>query len=114
MTPSCQYSIGTQRSIVDKILGKKGHYFLVVKDNQPAFKAAVEDAFLFIRPLDCASQMDGGHGRIETRDCRIMPADAIEDEYVLSRWSGLNHCRDSLYRGLWRPYFRHEKILHQR
>lgn len=82
-------AIGTQRGIMDKILEKNGHYFLGVKDNQPALKAAIEDVFLFSKPSDCASQMDGGHGRIETRDFRILPADAIEDEDVLSRWSGM-------------------------
>lgn len=40
-------AIGTQRSIVDKIIERKGHYFLGVKDNQSALKVAVEDAFLF-------------------------------------------------------------------
>ena len=82
-------AIGTQRSIVDKIIEKKGHYFLGVKDNQPALKEAVEDAFLFHKPSDDASQMECDHGRIETRDCRILPAGAIEDEEVLSRWNGL-------------------------
>lgn len=82
-------AIGTQRSIVDKIIEKKGHYFLGVKDNQPALKEAVEDAFLFHKPSDDASQMECGHGRIETRDCRILPAGAIEDEEVLARWNGL-------------------------
>lgn len=77
-------AIGTQRSIVDKIIEKKGHYFLGVKD-----KEAVEDAFLFHKLSDDASQMECDHGRIETRDCRILPAGAIEDEEVLSRWSGL-------------------------
>lgn len=82
-------AIGTQRSIVDKIIEKKGHYFLGVKDNQPALKEAVEDAFLFHKPSDDASEMECDHGRIETRDCRILPAGAIEDEEVLSRWNGL-------------------------
>ncbi len=40
-------AIGTQRSIVDKIIERKGHYFLGVKDNQSALKVAVEDAFIF-------------------------------------------------------------------
>ena len=82
-------AIGTQRGIVDKIIEKKGHYFLGVKDNQPALKEAVEDAFLFHKPSDDASQMECDHGRIETRDCRILPAGAIEDEEILSRWNGL-------------------------
>lgn len=33
--------------------------------------------------------MDADHGRIETRDCRILNADAIEDKDVLARWPGL-------------------------
>ena len=33
--------------------------------------------------------MDADHGRIETRDCRILKADTIEDKDVLARWPGL-------------------------
>lgn len=82
-------AIGTQRSIVDKIIEKKGHYFLGVKDNQSALKDAVEDAFLFNKSSDYASQMECGYGRIETRECRILPADAVEDEEIRTRWNGL-------------------------
>ena len=82
-------AIGTQRSIVDKIIERKGHYFLGVKDNQSALKDAVEDAFLFNKSSDYASQMECGHGRIETRECRILPADTVEDEEIRTRWNGL-------------------------
>lgn len=33
--------------------------------------------------------MEADHGRIETRDCRILNVDAIEDKEVSSRWPGL-------------------------
>ena len=33
--------------------------------------------------------MECGHGRIETRECRILPADAVEDEEIRTRWNGL-------------------------
>jgi len=33
--------------------------------------------------------MYAGHGRIETRDCRILKADTIEDKDVMRRWPGL-------------------------
>jgi len=33
--------------------------------------------------------MDAGHGKIETRDCRILKADTIEDKEVMNRWPGL-------------------------
>ena len=67
-------AIGTQRSIVDKIIEKKGHYFLGVKDNQPALKEVVEDAFLFHRVLHIYL---------------IKQLRSIEDEEILSRWNGL-------------------------
>lgn len=50
---------------------------------------AVEDAFIFNKSSDYASQMECGHGRIETRECRILPADAVEDEEIRTRWNGL-------------------------
>ena len=39
--------------------------------------------------LDTATQMDADHGRIETRDCRILDVSAIEDKEVSQRWPGL-------------------------
>lgn len=50
---------------------------------------AVEDAFIFNKSSDYASHMECGHGRIETRECRILPADAVEDEEIRTRWNGL-------------------------
>lgn len=82
-------AIGTQVNIVQDILDKKAHYFLAVKENQGALHESVRDAFRYNRPLDCASQMDADHGRIETRDCRILDVEAIEDKDVSGRWPGL-------------------------
>ena len=50
---------------------------------------AVEDTFIFNKSSDYASQMECGHGRIKTRECRILPADAVEDEEIRTRWNGL-------------------------
>ncbi len=36
-----------------------------------------------------ATQMGAGHGRVETRDCRILDTGAIEDKEVLALWPGL-------------------------
>ena len=33
--------------------------------------------------------MEADHGRIETRDCRILDVSAIEDKEVSQRWHGL-------------------------
>ena len=35
--------------------------------------------------------MDADHGRIETRDCRILDVSAIEDKEVAQRWPGLKN-----------------------
>lgn len=82
-------AIGAQVNIAQNILDRKAHYFLAVKENQGALNEQLIDAFRYNKPLDCASQMDAGHGRIETRDCRILNADAIEDKDVSTRWPGL-------------------------
>ena len=82
-------AIGTQVSIAQHILDKDAHYFLAVKDNQGALNEQLIDAFRYNKPVDTATQMDADHGRIETRDCRILNADSIEDKEVMSRWPGL-------------------------
>lgn len=82
-------AIGTQVNIAQDILDKKAHYFLAVKENQGALNEAITDAFRYNKPLDAASQMEADHGRIETRDCRILDVSAIEDKEVSARWPGL-------------------------
>lgn len=82
-------AIGTQVNIAQKILDKGGSYLLAVKDNQKALCEAVADAFRYNKPADTDSTLDAGHGRIETRRCRILDAGAIEDKDVLARWPGV-------------------------
>ena len=82
-------AIGTQVNIAQCILDKKAHYFLAVKENQGTLNGQIINSFRYNKPIDSASQMDADHGRIETRDCRILDADTIEDKDVLTRWPGL-------------------------
>ncbi len=82
-------AIGTQINIAQNILDKKAHYFLAVKENQRALNEQITDAFRYNKPLDAATHMDADYSRIETRDCRIIDADVIEDKDVLTRWPGL-------------------------
>ena len=65
-------AIGSQVNIVQDILDKNAHYFLAVKDNQGSLNEQIIDAFRYNKPLDTATQMEADHGRIETRDCRIL------------------------------------------
>jgi len=82
-------AIGTQVNVAQEILDKGAHYFLAVKDNQGALNEQITDAFRYNKPLDTATQMEADHGRIETRDCRILDVSAIEDTDVSARWPGL-------------------------
>ena len=84
-------AIGTQVNIAQSILDKNGHYFLAVKENHGALNEQIIDAFRYNKPLDTATQMDADHGRIETRDCRILDVSAIEDKEVAQRWPGLKN-----------------------
>ena len=76
---------------------------------------AVEDAFIFNKSSDYASQMECGHGRIETRECRILPADAVEDEENPNQMERAeDHCRNNIHSGLRKPHGCNEKVLHKR
>lgn len=76
-------------NIAQDILDRKAHYLLAVKGNQGALNERLTDAFRYDKPLDPASQMDAGHGRVETRDCRMLNADAVGDKDIPARWPGL-------------------------
>lgn len=82
-------AIGTQREIAKKILDKKAHYFLAVKDNQPALRDAVNEAFVFSKPSGTFSELEADHGRIEERTCCILPADDMLEKEVKERWPEL-------------------------
>lgn len=82
-------AMGTQVNIAQAILDKKAHYFLAVKENQGSLHEAIIDSFRYNKPVSEASQMEADHGRIETRDCRILDVEAIEDRDVAARWPGL-------------------------
>ena len=73
---------------------------------------AVEDTFIFNKSSDYASQMECGHGRIETRECRILPADAVEDEENPNQMERAeDHCRNNIHSGLQKPHGCNEKVL---
>ena len=77
-------AIGTQVDIVRRILDKKAHCFLSVKENQGSPNEQITDAFRYNNPFDTATRMDAGYGRIETHDCRILEVLAIGDKEPLT------------------------------
>ena len=75
-------AIGTQRAIMDLIVGKGGHFCLQLKRNQPTAFEGVEGYFADQleraarkRPHDALDEfrtVEKGHGRIETRTYRTL------------------------------------------
>lgn len=76
-------AMGAQVEVAQKILDKRAYYFLAIKDNQKSLHESIIESFKFNKPFNEATEMEGDHGRVETRVCRILPADIIYDKDVL-------------------------------
>lgn len=92
-------AMGCQRGIAEQIADAGGYYVLAVKDNQPTLHRNVQEFFADARKdrrsledgpapaLDYASETDGGHGRVETRECWTSPdLSFVEDA---AKWKDL-------------------------
>jgi len=80
-------AMGCQKNIARKIVKKKAHYILAVKENQKDLYEDIQDSFRVLPVSDYFEELDYGHGRIETRKCSI-----IEDLTLLEsagKWNGL-------------------------
>lgn len=68
-------AIGTQKNIINKIVKGEGYYVLSLKKNHPTLYSDVEDFFEDKTNCDLISStstdIDCGHGRIETRKCEV-------------------------------------------
>jgi predicted transposase YbfD/YdcC len=89
-------AMGCQVEIARQIQAQGADYVLSLKENQPCLYRDCDDLFTWLRgahPLDqpvaCgrADQVDGGHGRIETR--RVWSTEALEGVISGERWAGL-------------------------
>lgn len=82
-------AMGCQKAIAEKIIDKEGDYILGLKGNQESIHLAVQA--LFERQsgqLDLAFVEETGHGRIEARQCRTLPATLL-DPSISAQWKGL-------------------------
>jgi predicted transposase YbfD/YdcC len=80
-------AMGTQTDIADKIIENKADYILAVKENQPQLLEGIKDEFRFSRDIEIDTDVDFGHGRIETRICSVISDfQFIEDD---SKWNKL-------------------------
>lgn len=84
-----------QREISQKIIDKKADYILGVKGNQPSLETDIVNVFLKEDLLkgfgfEEHETLDAGHGRIETRRCRVMKVpDVLRRRH---NWPGLQTC----------------------
>lgn len=82
-------AMGCQKVIAAKIIDKGADYILGLKDNQETLHNAVRRLFDgFIGPTLDDWQQSAGHGRLEERRCRTLPA-ALLDEPLKVEWKGL-------------------------
>jgi predicted transposase YbfD/YdcC len=84
-------AMGCQTDIAEAIIGAEADYVLRVKDNQKGLRADIERLFerRLARGIDPDhTDIDGGHGRVETRRCWTIDVEGrgLVDE---SRWPGL-------------------------
>lgn len=80
-------AMGCQRNIAAAVLAKKADYLLAVKEDQKELYRNIEDTFRFSKPVGVISDIDAGHGRVETRKCTVVTdLSHIED---WDNWKGL-------------------------
>lgn len=81
-------AMGCQQKIAQQIIDQGGDYILGLKGNQGSTLAAIEEHFSMIPESSCErySDVDKGHGRIETRNHLAVNSSSILD---LKDWPGL-------------------------
>ncbi len=65
-------AMGTQTDIANKIIENGADYILAVKENQNQLLEEIKDEFKFSKDTETDTNIDIGHGRIETRKCSII------------------------------------------
>ncbi len=80
-------AMGCQTKIAKKIKSKKANYILAVKENQKELSEQVEKTFKIAEPASIDTDIDAGHGRVETRKCTVV--DDLRFFDVQKEWTGL-------------------------
>lgn len=82
-------AMGCQTAIAQQIIEQEADYILAVKGNQSSLQQGIEDTIRFHKPIDIDKSIDLGHGRIETRICRVYEiSDHIENP---EKWKNINY-----------------------
>jgi predicted transposase YbfD/YdcC len=87
-------AMGCQTAIAEQIVRQGGDYLLAVKDNQPSLHEDLRDFFATAQEHQFsqvahsfAEEVDGGHGRVETRRC--WASECLQTLGTAERWFGL-------------------------
>jgi predicted transposase YbfD/YdcC len=81
-------AMGTQTDIAEKIIENGADYILAVKENQKQLLEEIIDEFKFAKEIAVDTNIDIGHGRIETRKCSVV-SDFLFIENQNNRWKNL-------------------------
>ena len=65
-------AMGCQKKIAKDIIRKGADYILMVKDNQKNMKTQIEKSFEDLKIKSADTNIDSGHGRVETRTCDVI------------------------------------------
>ncbi len=65
-------AMGCQKTIAERIVGKKADYILAVKENQGQLLEEIKDSFRQVAADAVAEEIDCGHGRVERRKCSVI------------------------------------------
>ena len=82
-------AMGTQTDIAEKIIKKEADYILAVKENQKQLLEEIKDEFKFAKEIEIDTNIDIGHGRIETRKCSVI-SNFLFIENIGQKWKNLN------------------------
>ena len=84
-------AIGCQKNVTQAIAIAGAEYLLALKGNQPTLHTAVEAAFATAADVEAATTTGEkpAHGRVETRTCRVLPADRLPAALRGPEWVGL-------------------------
>ena len=80
-------AMGTQTAIAERIVGGGADYILALKGNQGTLLQDAELMEKEVRPVSESEDVDKGHGRVETRTCKVYePTEWIRQNHD---WKGL-------------------------
>ncbi|WMJ73362.1 ISAs1 family transposase [Cytophagaceae bacterium ABcell3] len=65
-------AMGCQKDITEKIIRKNGDYVIAVKNNQKELFQQIDRVFEKQGVADVHKQIDTGHGRLESRTCKLI------------------------------------------